>query len=298
MPLTAAFAWVYRFRWWSLLPFAGFVILRAGTGARGPFIVASAMLILLYLADQRRRWPEWRSALIVGAAAVLFNFVVADRGEAIRDLFIDKTQAVHLAPDREHFFDHPDFANLEMLEYAVHVVPQLSGGYDYFLNNLQILTEPIPRIWWKNKPLGPPIQTFTLADYGVPYGFTFSIAGVGWMALGYLGVALQAALFALIYGLLYRRLLAGNASPFYLLFYTVMLGATVITFRDGTLLTIVRLLPFYGFPVMAVWIAYRATYRQAPVRQRRTSGASPLPAERRRALATQYRKSAANAGQA
>src|SRR5205085_1509407 len=38
--LVGMFAYVMRFRWWSFLPLLVFILVKAGTGGRGPFIAA------------------------------------------------------------------------------------------------------------------------------------------------------------------------------------------------------------------------------------------------------------------
>ena len=298
-PLVAIFAWLTRFRWYSLLPFASFFLLRAGTGGRGPIIIATIAIVILYLLDRERKWPEWRSAILILLTAFAFNVIVADRGKAVRDLFVADQVAVSIDRAEIEPFEHMDFANLEYFEFAVYAVPQRTGTYDYFLHNLQIFTEPIPRIWWQDKPLGPPIAMYRLPDYGRPYGFTYSVPGVGWMAWGWPGVAIQAALFALIFGWFHQRLALGGQTPVFTLIFAMMIASTVVAYRDGTLLTVVRVMPFYIGPIVAVWALSfvmshqhtNAINRPASVPGREgdenvdkaTRPASP--AERRRALA-------------
>jgi len=291
-PLVAIFAWLTRFRWWSLIPFALFFLLRAGTGGRGPIIVAATAIVILYLVDRGRKWPEWRSAALILAAALAFNAIVADRGRAVRELFIaDQSTARSDGVDTKPF-EHMDFANLEYFEFAVYAVPQRSGTHDYFLHNLQIFTEPVPRIWWKDKPLGPPIAMYYLADYGRPYGFTYAVPGVGWLAWGWPGVAIQAAIFALIFGGLHRRLAERPRGKIYLLVFAMMIASTIVSYRDGTLLTVLRVIPFYVGPIAAMWLLSIPLTRGLVAPQARTTppqdqarSVRPSPAERRRALA-------------
>lgn len=288
-PLVAVFAWLTRFRWWSLVPFAMFFLLRAGTGGRGPIIVAAAAIVILYLVDRGRRWPEWRSAALILAAALAFNAIVTDRGKAVREVFLDDRGTGASISVENKPFEHMDFANLEYFEFAVYAVPQRSGTHDYFLHNLQILTEPVPRIWWKDKPLGPPIAKYYLADYGRPYGFTYSVPGVGWLAWGWPGVAIQAAIFALIFGGLHRRLARRPQSKIYLLVFAMMIASTVVSYRDGTLLTVVRVLPFYVGPIAAMWVLSipftRGIAGRAMPATKAAAHPAPSPAERRRKLA-------------
>jgi oligosaccharide repeat unit polymerase len=301
VPLTVMFAWLFRFRLWSLLPFATFFLLRAGTGIRGPLVVASLALIMLYLFDHRKRWPEWKTSALLVVVAVTFTFVVADRGRSVREVFIDNTGQVHGAPQTSAPLEAMDFANLEFFEYLVYTVPKHTGTYDYFISNLQIFTEPVPRIWWPDKPVGAPIKRYNLFDYGYPIGITYSVPGAGWTEMGWIGIIIQCGLFAAMYGWLYRRLMTRRQTNLYLFFYVMMVAATIVTYRDGGLLTIARQMPFYVGPIVLIWClkrvfripstqAMRETVGVLSKAMARRSHAAPprlTPAERRKLLAAQ-----------
>lgn len=302
-PLTVMFAWLYRFRLWALLPFAAYAVLVAGTGGRGSLIYAGLALSMLYLFDKRRKWPEWRAVLLFALLIAAFNNIVLDRGKAVREVFVEDSTELrvnvkdHLAP-----LEFIDFANMEFFEFIVHVVPQRSGTYDYFLSNLQILTEPIPRIWWSEKPLGAPVKLFNFYDYGGYIGMTNSVPGMGWIELGYFGVVIQSIIFALVYAGSYRAIMQRAPTGMGLMAYALFVAATVVTFRDGGLLTIVRQVPFYLGPVFLLWLLSRAFYGPGwnragvlPVVPASAPGVFPAasradipPAERRKALASAW----------
>ena len=290
VPCVVAFAWFFRFRWWSLLPFVVYFVLLAGTGGRGPFVVAAVAIVILYLFQRGRQWPDWRGMVIALIVIVAFTQIVVDRGQGVRALF---TQEVGETPG----YQAPpgplasmDYANMEFFEYIVWAVPKQTGTYDYFLSNLQIFTEPIPRVWWTSKPLGAPIKRFNLFDYGEPFGFTYSVPGAGWLAWGWIGVVIQSAIFAAAFSWLHRRLALKSRSNIYLLFYAVTIASTIIAFRDGIILSAIRTLPFYGGPVLLLWLFHRALERRPQPWDRAPAhahGPQPrlTPAERRRLLA-------------
>lgn len=255
--ISVMFAWLFRFRLWSLIPFLLFFLLRAGTGGRGPFVVASVMMILLFLYDQRRRWPEMRSVVLAITAIAMFSFVVVDRGAAVRELFIQDNSANALASYDYAPLEGMDFANMEYFEYLTHTVPEKTGGYDYFVNLLQVFTEPVPRALWKGKPAGPPISFFNLFDYGNPLGMTPSLPGYGWFSLGWFGIAIVAAAFAGFYAWLHRRLMRNRQANFTLLTSIILTSITVITFRDGGLLSMFKMCLFYFLPLVLTYAAMR-----------------------------------------
>jgi hypothetical protein len=146
-----------------------------------------------------------------------------------------------------------DFANLEFYEYIVHAVPQKTGTYGYFLDNLQIFTEPVPRVFWPDKPVGPPIQLFSLFDYGYPIGMTYSLPGEGWMQLGYLGVAIWCGLFGWFYGWLYNKFQRSSQSTIAVIAFLLAMPLSFQFFRDGLLLTLIKTHAWFLMPVLMIY---------------------------------------------
>lgn len=286
-PLAVLFAWLCRFRWWSLIPLVVFVVMRAGTGGRGPFVYAITALALLWLWDRRRSWPDGRTIAIAAVTAITFAVVVADRGKGIREVFIEDhsvqwEQAYDFAP-----LENMDYANLEYFEYLVYVVPQRSGTYDYFANYLQFFTEPIPRALWEGKPAGAPVRFMNLFDYGRPMGMTPSLPGAGWFALGWIGIVIQTAIFAAFYSYFYRLAARQGSSRLLVLFYFLLLATTVVSYRDGSLVSVARMSIFYQLPLFFIWLFTLMDRRgQLPAEAFRR-GDDGDPSQRRKRLAAE-----------
>jgi oligosaccharide repeat unit polymerase len=289
-PLVAIFAYLNRFRLLSLVPFGAYAILRLGTGNRGDFIASAAMLMILFLFDKRKRWIDWRAVLGGLFALLLFNQVVQDRGAAVRELFgVEGVNTNRVGSDVSGYKNKPleqmDFANLEPTEFVVYAVPKRTGSYDYFVNNLRIITEPIPRAIWKNKPIGDPVRFFYLYDYGNYIAMALGVPAMGWYSLGYLGVAIWAALFAWLYAYPYRRLCRGPQSNLAVMSYAIMFATAIVSFRDGLLLSIIKQLGAYMLPVAALLLLMRL-FRVQPARPelaRRQGTPRSMPRARRRA---------------
>lgn len=253
--IAVMFAWLKRFRWWSLIPLLMFIVLRAGTGGRAPFVFACAAAALLFLHEQRRRWPNLRATTIAALGLALFAQVGDDRGASIRMLFIEDRSYVGTFGSSSaelRFMEGMDFANLEYFEFVVYAVPQRTGTYGFFLDNLQLFTQPIPRILWEDKPVGPPIQLFKLFDYGYPIGMTVSLPGNGWMQLGFAGVGIWCALFGWIYGTIYNWFQLSRHSSAAVLSYMIFTAFSIQFFRDGLLLVLVQTSAFFILPVWLV----------------------------------------------
>ena len=295
----ALVAWVYRFRLLAMLPLVGFVIFRAGTGGRGPFVTALVTVGLLYLYEHRQRMPSLKISALLVAVVLIFNSVGNDRGLTIRKSIGNDTgsKVFYQTRANERFLEGMDFANLEYFEYLVYTIPQRTHTYGYFLDALQVFTEPVPRVLWKNKPVGAPFNRIFLLDYGRAIGITRSLPGEGWYSLGWLGVVIWCGLWGYTLGWIYRRFVEGPQSTFKTAAYMIFIPILIVAFRDGQLVTVFRQGLFYLAPVV-LWF-YFAKYLGVPSaalvraaaarRLRRSAGSEPEAAP---PLAAQDRASA------
>ncbi len=258
-PCAALIIWMGRFRLLSWFPLAGFILFKAGTGGRGPFVLALLMAGLLYCFENRRRFPP--TSVIVAAAAglLLFTTIGADRGATLRELFGQKVtvdaDALHDEWNKQKFLESMDWANMEYFEYLVYVIPHKSGTHDYFLDNFQLFTDPIPRVFWTEKPKGEPFRKIFLFNYGNPVGMTRSLPGEGWYALGWFGVIIWSSLWGYVTGSVYRRFAASEQTTMQTCSYMIFWTALVIFYRDGLLVTLMHNLGVYLAPV-ALWYIF------------------------------------------
>lgn len=267
VPICALVAWFYRFRWYALVPLVAFFVLKASTGGRALFILAVAVTGLLYLYDRRDKLPPVRFAVLGALMLVFFTFVGDDRGYRLRQTlgFVD-AEVTYAYVREERFLEGMDFANKEYFEYIVHVVPERSGTYDYFLLNLQLFTEPVPRVLWPDKPVGAPIKPVNIWAYGTPRGFTWSMPGTGWLQLGWIGVIIWCGLWGWACGRFYEWFVKSDQSALKVATYVVSLTSLLIVFRDGTVVTLARGHIFYMFPLIVLWAA-RNSMRLPTLRQ-------------------------------
>jgi len=145
-----------------------------------------------------------------------------------------------------------DFANLEYLQYLVRTVPEMTGTYSYFIETLELFTAPIPRVIWKGKPNGQPIELYSLFDYGRPIGMSWSLPGAGWQGFGMIGVVFWCGMGGAIWGLLYRWYVTSEQHVFHTCYYFLLLPLSVQWFRDGPLITLVKFPLFFLLPVALV----------------------------------------------
>jgi hypothetical protein len=154
-------------------------------------------------------------------------------------------------------FDTQDFANFDYLTYIVWVVPGRSGTYTYGVQYLQLLTEPIPRILWKGKPAGAPVQTnVDLGLYGNFYGLTMSLAGDAWMSGGWIGLVILLSVTGWLLGLAHRSFWRNIGKPARCLLYLVALAMVPLWYRDGSIISIAKFLLFSLTPIL-VWMGVK-----------------------------------------
>lgn len=286
--LGSIIAWLGRFRLWSLIPIALFTVLQLGGGGRGQAVSGLTALALLYLFERRKNWPNASIVLLFFVAAAAFNAVQADRGSGIRNMLGFETETVKAVASSGPAgkpLETMDLANMEFFEYLVWAIPKRTGSYDYFLSNLQIFTEPVPRALWPGKPFGAPIKMFDLYRYGKSLGATSSVPGMGWIQWGYAGVFIWSSLFGLFYGWVYSAFARNNRNAVVTVAYMVFLSASPVAFRDGGIVSIAKQMAFFLMPVLALWVSANLAGKTRAVAATDDPGSATSPFERRKALA-------------
>ena len=248
--LAVLIAWQFRFRAVALIPFALYVVARASFGGmRWTFLLTSAALALFWLYDRRRNWPS--IPVLAGAVALLFGFaVIGQQRDIVRAYLTGGQIRTDIFEDR--LLEGMDFANMEYLEFQTWAIPNKTNTWGYFVDNLQVLTEPIPRVLWKNKPIGAPIQMWDLYQYGTPIGMSSSLPGYGWDQLGYIGVVIWCSLWGWLFGLFYNWFARSRQTSFTVGLYLLLLPMTVQMYRDGGLLSALKF-PMWFVITVAIW---------------------------------------------
>jgi len=128
-----------------------------------------------------------------------------------------------------------------------------------------IITNPVPRIFWPDKPegLGHILreQMGTLANLGP------GIIGHGWSEMGWLGVAYYAIFFGLVIGVLDRALRDRADNPFFVAIVGVVLGNGVGLARGDTALFVIQILAGVvsaGAVLLALKLAFGPVFAAFP----------------------------------
>jgi hypothetical protein len=239
-PLICAWLAVTRFKRQVLLVLLPYVFYRSYAGwSRWTMILLFASIALIYAWIKRMKWPPiW---VLLGALPLmlLFNalgqnreyFQQILRGEEYRRPVVHPGAA--LAEKWRSKYDGPDFANFDFLTFVTAIVPQRTETYTYGSQYLTLFTEPIPRKLWPGKPVGAPVRSFNLNQYGNFIGMTLTLPGDGWMSGGWLGLGITMAMAGGILGLLHRRFWRDSGNNMKALAYLVGLAMLPQWFRDG-----------------------------------------------------------------
>jgi hypothetical protein len=259
MTLLCAWLVVTKFHWGNLLPAALYVGYRAWFGwSRWTILLFLLMAVLAFCWYHRRKWlPAWSLAAAV-PILIVFNLLGHNR-DLLKATF--SGQGIEIVEQRpgtpqnekvKRQLDTQDFSNFDYLSYVVSVVPDRTGRYTYGLQYLQLLTEPIPRILWKEKPVGAPVKTIDIGAYANFIGLTVSLCGDGWMSGGWIGVAIMLSLAGIILGRAYRWCNEYPDSRLGGMAYVVALAMAPQWFRDGGI-SIFKFLLFTSIPIL-VWM--------------------------------------------
>ena len=246
--------WAKRFRPWTFIPLGFYLIDRAYVGdARWTIILTVLSLGLLYTVSQHRRWPAILLLVLAIPIYSVFQTIGLERDVFRSWLTGKETPVINSLADRTWIErqDNPDFANFEFLTYLVDIVPDKTDTYGYFTDFLQLFTEPIPRVLWPDKPIGSPVQLFSVNDYGNFVGWTYSLVGMGWISLGWIGVAIIMSVVGYILAAVHRWYWRGAATNTRVLTYCLFLPLSIQWFRDGDI-SIAKFVLFVLSPIL-IW---------------------------------------------
>jgi hypothetical protein len=207
----------------------------------------------------RRKWiPLWSVGVAI-PILVIFNLLGHNRDILKSFLLGQEIQVVENDPGMtagaklKRQLDTQDYANFDYLCYVVSVVPERSGTYTFGRQYLQLFTEPIPRILWKGKPVGAPVNTgINLAAYGNFVGLTVSLAGDGWLSGGWIGLIITLSTVGSLLGWAHRRFWNNIEDPMRCLLYLVGVAMVPQWYRDGGI-SIAKFLLFNLAPIL-VWM--------------------------------------------
>ena len=241
LALLALIYW-YGFRWWLLLPMSLYLLIMAYQGYHRFRVLIPALLLIQIFLDRRKlKWPPLYLAAVLTAMVLIFFPLkgigqMAQEGESVNEIVTRSTESVNMAlvakaPDQQ-FLDQ--FAcGLSLMDDA--------GHFYYGSTYLALVTLPIPRQWWPEKP--------GLADYvheiSKPWrpmgemGMIVTFLGESYINFGYVGVVIIPMLLAYILGRIYFRAYRSDYFTVLRLSYLLIACNLIQVYRDGLVSLIV-----------------------------------------------------------
>jgi hypothetical protein len=188
--LLALIYW-YGFRWILATLISLYLLLMAFQGFhRFRVIIPALLLMQIYLDRRKMKWPPiYVLVLILALGLVFFPLKsigqMAQEGEAVAQIVDDSKQSINTALAAEA----PDQTFLDLFACALTLVDENEKLY-YGGTYLNLVTLPIPRQWWPDKP--------TLVDYlkdiSRPWrpmaemGMIVTYLGESYVNFGFLGI--------------------------------------------------------------------------------------------------------------
>ena len=281
----------FGFRWYLVGLIAFFLGVVALQGYhRFMLILPLLFFAAYYLQSARRRWPTW--PIVVGAILVALIFPrLKSIGASVQ--YGDYENALTLV--KESFVSDKNEFKPGLSE---DFLDQFAGGLSLIDTNdrkfwgstyVAIVTLPIPRAWWPNKPgLADHLQEISTSgrQYNVE-GRIITYLGESYLNFGYAGLFLIPALMGY---LLTAYCLHANTGPMQRLsryVYLVVFMALIQTFRDG-LLSIFVFTIVHNMPMLFALIVHRIPGFSAESLDR--PAADPLAGEEEEEIAARQRQ--------
>ena len=250
----------HGFRRWLTVPMVIYLLIMAVQGYHRFRVVLPVVLLLqIYLDRQNRRWPG------AGGFAILFLLALAFFPMKVAGRMVQQgapiSEIAQVSSDLISEAGQGQAGDQQFLDQYACTLALVDGAGDYYYGKpfLAMLTLPIPRIWWPDKP--------GLADHIIDFsrpwrpmgetGMILTYIGDGYANFGYAGVLL----FPLLIGFgLTRAFRAAYRRPYSSLFrftYLMLACNLIQVFRDGILslvmFALVHMMPLTIIVILHKW---------------------------------------------
>jgi len=235
LAIIALIYW-YGFRWWLTTLMSLYLFIMAYQGYhRFRVIIPAILLIQIYLDRRKMKWPPIYVMGVIAILALLF-FPLKDIGRMAQQ-GAEVTQIVDTSKDAINtalVADAPDQTFLDLFACGLTLIDE-NDHFHYGSTYLNLLTLPIPRQWWPDKP--------TLADYmkeaSRPWrpmyelGMIVTFLGESYANFGFWGIILIPYLVAYWLARAYFHAYRSNYFSVARLTYLLVACNLIQVYRDG-----------------------------------------------------------------
>jgi len=245
-----ALIYLYGFRWWLTFLISLYLLLMMYQGYhRFRVIIPIILMTQIYLDRHRLKWPKIRYVVVLAGLFLLF-FPLKSIGRAAQLAFSeDKTKQVSVEDIVNTSVEgiqlaltggHDDQQILDQCASALTLIDE-SGNFYYGGTYLPLLTSPIPRQWWPEKPG----LVDYIGDISKPWrpmkemGMTPTFWGEAYANFGYLGIVMIPGLLAYGLGRAYFYAYRGPYFSVARFAYLLVACNLIQVFRDGMISLVV-----------------------------------------------------------
>ena len=249
LSLLALIYW-YGFRWWLVVPMGGYLFIMAIQGFhRFRAIIPLILLLQIYLDRRQRKWPPTYIVVVIIAVMLLFYPMktigrMAQEGATIGEISESSTEILREVAAGQN----GDQTVLDQFASSITLIDRAEKLY-YGTTYLALLTSPIPRQWWPDKP--------GLADYAKDFstpsrpmgemGMIMTIIGEFYINFGYFGVVIMSFMTAYLLARIYLRAYRSNYYTILRFGYLLIACNLIQVYRDGLMslfvFTLVNMMP-------------------------------------------------------
>lgn len=257
--LLALIYW-YGLRWWLMLPMIAYLFIMAYQGYhRYRVIIPVILLLQIYLDRKKLRWPSLRIVVLIITFTLIFFPLkaigrMAQEGSSLSDIVsyskISISDAISGSADDQTFLDQYA-SGLTLIDH--------NGIFYYGKTYLSVLTLPIPRQLWPNKPG----LVEYMSDFSRPWrpmkesGMIITFLGESYANFGYIGIIVVPYVLAYFIGRLYFKAYRKNYYSIERFVYLIIACNFFQVFRDGLIsiiiFTFVNMMPLMVI-VLLHWV--------------------------------------------
>ena len=268
LSILALIYW-YGFRWWLMIPMSVYLLIMTYQGYhRFRVIIPAILMIQIYLDRRKLKWPPvYIMAAIFALMLIFFPLKnigqMAQEGAAVSEIVTSSTEDINKA----FIAKAPDQQFLDQYASALTLIDDGEKFY-YGATYLPLVTLPIPRQWWPDKP--------GLADYlrdiSKPWrpmaemGMIVTFLGESYANFGYLGIIVLPYFLAYLLGRMYFRAYRRNYFSVTRLAYLLIACNLLQVYRDGlvsiVVFTWVNMMPLMGILTLHIVLPLKTSAKK------------------------------------
>jgi hypothetical protein len=245
-----AYIYLFGFRRGAVLLLSLYFLLIAYQGFhRFRIVIPIILLVQIWLDRRQRRWPSgWMAVALVAAALIFFPLKIAAKMAQEGASSSEIADEVSLTLVQVGSGEAHDQKFLDEIACAISLL-DLHGKWYWGSSYLALLTLPIPRQWWPDKPM----LYQNIRDISVPSrpmaenGMTATYVGEAYANLGFPGVILLPFLLAMVLTVFRRRAYQAGYGTVMRFSYVLFSANLLQVYRDGFaslfVFTFVNMLP-------------------------------------------------------